>query len=50
MVGIDNENAEIYSYLTITTLSYILEKYVGDREKLTKKMEEFFSKLFVTVK
>ena len=32
MVGIDNENAEIYSYLTITTLSYILEKYVGDRE------------------
>lgn len=49
MVDIDNENAEIYAYLTITTLSYILEKYVGNPEKLTKKMEEFFSKLFIAV-
>ena len=48
MVGIEEETAEIYSYMTISTLSYILKKYVGNREMLSKKMEEFFSKLFLS--
>lgn len=48
MVGIDEENAEIYSYMTISTLSYILKKYLGNKEMLTAKMEEFFNKLFAS--
>lgn len=48
MVSVDEETAEIYSYMTISTLSYILKKYVDDKKNLAARMEIFFNKLFAS--
>lgn len=47
-MDIDLDNAEIYSFMIISTLSYILKKYIGDRDVLIQKIDVFFNKLFVS--
>ncbi len=47
-MDIDSDNAEIYSFMIISTLSYILKKYIGNREVLIQKIDVFFNKLFVS--
>lgn len=47
-MDIDSDNAEIYSFMIISTLSYILKKYIGNREALVQKIDVFFNKLFVS--
>ena len=47
-MDIDLDNAEIYSFMIISTLSYILKKYLGDRDVLIQKIDVFFNKLFVS--
>ena len=48
MMDIDSETAEIYSYMIISTLSFIVKKYIDDKETLKQKIDIFFNKLFLT--
>lgn len=44
--GMTEDRADTYAYLTIITFSYLLKKYKGEDEQLTKEIGYFFEKLF----
>lgn len=46
MVGTEKETAEIYAFITIQALSFIMKKYIDDKKTLVEKMQIFFNKLF----
>jgi AcrR family transcriptional regulator len=44
--GIDEDKTEIYSYMIVSTLLFILEKYISNPAKLQEETSTFFVKLF----
>lgn len=48
MMDIDSDTAEIYSYMIISTLNFIVKRYIDDKETLKQKIDIFFNKLFIS--
>lgn len=49
VIGIPDERIDVYAFVAITTVSYLLKKYVKDPEKLQEEVKFFFEKLFASI-
>lgn len=49
VIGIPDERTDVYAFVAITTVSYLLKKYVKDPEKLQEEVKFFFEKLFASI-
>ncbi len=49
VIGISEDLTDTYSFIVISTISYLLKKYVNSQEKLQETVKYFFEKLFSTI-
>lgn len=49
VINIPEDRAENYAHVVISTVSYLLKKYIGDTEKLKEEIKFFLEKLFASI-